>query len=107
MSYAGRPARVFEVPSVLVGWWTGAAPGGASGGPARDLTVGVYGPKPARAVTSAISPVIAHRTTSAPCAPATSAARAQAASAPRSAYPAAASAARSAAEAARCLATTA
>ena len=41
-------------------------PGTASGGPARDLTVGVYGPNRTRAVTSAISPCTAHRTTTAP-----------------------------------------
>ncbi|MDQ0795616.1 hypothetical protein QFZ58_004104 [Streptomyces sp. B1I3] len=71
--------------------------GVAAGGPALDLTSGAYGPKRARAVTSAISPSTEHRTTSAPCAAATSLAAPHAVAAPRSARSAAASAARSAA----------
>lgn len=80
--------------------------GAAVGGPARDLTSGAYGPRRTRAVTSAISPWTAHRTTSAPCAAATSRADPQAAAAPSRARSAAASAARSAAPAARCRTTT-
>ncbi len=38
----------------------------ASGGPARDRTRTAYGPAPASAATSAISPLTAQRTTVAP-----------------------------------------
>ncbi|WP_425581036.1 hypothetical protein, partial [Streptomyces thermoalcalitolerans] len=58
---------------------TGAAlPSGGLAGPALALTSAMKGPHANTAVTSEVSPVIAHRTSRAPCARATRSARAQA-----------------------------
>ena len=51
-------------------------------GPARALTSAVNGPRPEAAVTSEISPTIAHRTSRAPWSRATPSARAQATTGP-------------------------
>lgn len=104
----GHSRPPFHTPELLVNDGTSGVSGAcAIGGPALDLASGAYGPKRARAVTSAMSPRTTHRTSSAFCAPVTSLAASHASVAPSNARSAAARAARSAAAPAWCLATTA